>query len=170
MKVGDKITCVDTTGSQSLEYRENYVVGDINQYGNIQVNLAKSPYKILAHYYKPERFIQNTIDFTKSYITRSGKKVRLLAHGSDKKFPIVGEILSKDGKVEELTTWTEEGSLFGDRDSRDDLVEAEKSIDFDDFQASVFADKSVYFSGADINFSITSSQMEEIVKLWNSFE
>jgi hypothetical protein len=180
MKIGDKITCVKTYDSQSLEYDRDYIVADINQYGNIQVRQASPPYATLAHYYKPERFVQvktaksdkkvakNTIDFTKSYMTLGGLQVNLLATSQDANFPILGEIFC-DGKWSS-ENWTADGKYFCDGYASDnDLIEPKQSIECNGFEVFVFADKSVHIIGDDINECLNKSQMEKIFKIWNSF-
>lgn len=55
MNIGDKIICIDSCGSESLEYEHEYTIVDINHYGNLGLKNEKEG-RLLAHYYKPNRF------------------------------------------------------------------------------------------------------------------
>lgn len=54
MNIGDKVIPVDIAGTSSLDPNKEYIVVDINEYGNIGL---KDPAAgcLLEHYYKPER-------------------------------------------------------------------------------------------------------------------
>lgn len=134
MKIGNKIKCINSNQSESLNRGSTYEVVDINQYNNIQVKpLNGEP---LQHYYKPEeRFelVEATepamkIDLSKTYKTRDGKEVRLFAISDDKYYPVVGQ--AKDGDTWNNETWTIEGRFYeGDDFCRpNDLVEVVTEI------------------------------------------
>lgn len=54
MNIGDKVIPVDIAGTSSLDPNKEYIVVDINEYGNIGL---KDPAAgcLLEHYYKPRR-------------------------------------------------------------------------------------------------------------------
>lgn len=66
MKIGDTITCINNQDSDSLELNEEYVVVDINEYGNIGVRHPASG-SLLRHYYKPDRFKDRPVEEPLTY-------------------------------------------------------------------------------------------------------
>lgn len=55
MKIGDKITCTDHSYAQELVIYDTYLILDINERGNFQLqNIGDS--QILPYHYDPERF------------------------------------------------------------------------------------------------------------------
>lgn len=55
MQIKDKIICIDTQDSDSLEYGAEYIIVDINQHGNLGLKNPTTG-SLLNHYYKPNRF------------------------------------------------------------------------------------------------------------------
>jgi hypothetical protein len=181
MKIGDTIECINTIGSESLEYKMEYIVTDINQYGNIQVREDFSPYATLAHYYKPTRFRllsvnpavavkkKKEIDFSKTYLTSGGNKVNLLAMSQDPEYPVLGEVFV-NGKWES-EKWTLDGKFFLDGSCSDsNLVEASQCVECQDFNVHLFADGSVLIDGNDApSITLSKQEMEKIVSIWNGY-
>lgn len=120
MKIGDLVYCRNTRDSKNLKVFEEYLVTDINTYGNIQVK-EKNTGKTLEHYYKPERFRlvnqelkspKTAISLEKQYETREGNEVKILAISDDEDYPVIGQI--KDNGKWVNQTWTREGKCFCD--------------------------------------------------------
>jgi hypothetical protein len=57
MKIGDKLKCIDDRNSNCLNATNDYEIVTVNIHDNIQVKELDYPYTILAHFYKPERFM-----------------------------------------------------------------------------------------------------------------
>lgn len=175
MKIGDTVNCVNSIDSTSLERSREYVIVDINPHGNIQVRQDFGNKETLVHYYKPNRFKlkatdENKINLHKTYTTRDGRKVRLFAISSDPIYPVVGEVVEKDGKSQNYT-WTIDGFYMSSKETtNEDLIPQKQAVAVACRQASVtiFGDRSVLAQQGQISFAFTALEMERIVSAWNS--
>lgn len=181
MKIGEIVQCVRADNSDSLESFCDYKIVAINAYGNIQVRQNFNGHHTLAHFYMPNRFIslnsksktekivdKKEIDFSKTYVSRDGCKVNLLARSQDKIYPVIGEIL-QDGKWNS-EKWKKDGKFFECNEESDlDLIEEKNFVDCVGFKAHVYKDGSVFFDGLHIFQRISKKEMSEIVKIWQKF-
>lgn len=63
------------------------------------------------------------IELGKEYTTRDGKRVVILATNGRGAYPVVGQILQRDGEWDH-NTWTANGNFYSDTSVRtDDLIE-----------------------------------------------
>lgn len=153
MNKNDKVKCINHRDSNSLLLDKTYTVEDVNQYGNIQVRETFDEKRVLAHYYKPERFEmvlarKSKIDLSKKYKTREGKEVKLLAFSDDRSYPLLGQI-KLDG-VWTNETWTFDGQFSQDSGpSKYDLVEVIEKIE-------------LKFSGRNLQLTIREDLVVEV--------
>jgi hypothetical protein len=74
MKIGDKITCTDNSYAQELVIDDTYLILDINERGNFQLqNIGDS--QILPYHYDPERF--EPVDTQEIVVSFGGIKITL---------------------------------------------------------------------------------------------
>lgn len=175
MKIGDTIICKDDKNSNSLNLNKEYIIVQINSFGNIGVQENFGARFLLPHFYKPERFTlvkQKTktknIDFSKTYETRNGGAVNLFCLSNSSEYPVVGEYNDNGEWVN--GTWTMDGRFVRTSDEDEcDLVEVitEKEVDIGGTTVRVYDDKSVYI--CDANISWTNEEMKQLVAAWQSF-
>lgn len=185
MKIGDKIKCTDSWDSNSLNKGSFYSIVDINQYNNIQVQELFGDENILAHYYKPERFILvkdlvkekvkvKNIDWVnKKYKTRNGNDVNLYCLSNSREYPVIGEYC--ENGVWSNESWTLDGRVFIDSETSEyDLVEVktQEVIDCGGFEVTVYADGSIHLLGKEshcLNECINIEDMSKIFAAWKDF-
>lgn len=180
MKIGSIMQCVDANGSESLELFGIYEVIAHNEFGNIQVKNVNSG-QILAHFYKPCRFFltsvkrgakkivdKKEIDFSKTYITRDGCRVNLLAYSQDEIYPIIGEVFQ--GGKWNSEKWKKDGKFFEcDKENDLDLIEQKTYVSCDGFEVFICDDGSIQLYGDFVNASIEKEQIAEIIQIWQKF-
>lgn len=179
MKIGDKIICKNQYRSENLRCGEQYIVADINQYGNIQVENQWG--FTLPHFYKTNRFElleaskdenKNGFDPSKQYKTRNGGEFKFIGFSRDEEFPIIGEFIC-DGQKWQQSGWTENGRFYFENEISDfDLIEISDKIELSigGVPVVVYDDRSILFNGNSATEPLTEKEIDLFVEALKAFK
>ena len=179
MKIGDKIICKNQYRSENLRCEEQYIVTDINQYGNIQVENQWG--FTLPHFYKTNRFelaeqakknVEISFDSSKQYKTRNGSEFQFIGFSRDNEFPIVGEY-RVCGETWQQSGWTENGRFYFENEISDwDLIEISDKIELSigGVPIVVYDDLSILFNGNSATEPLTEKEIDLFVEALKAFK
>ena len=179
MKIGDKIICKNQYRSENLRREEQYIVADINQYGNIQVETLFG--YTLPHFYKTNRFelveqakknAEISFDSSKQYKTRNGSEFQFIGFSRDNEFPIAGEF-RVCGETWQQSGWTENGHFYFENEISDfDLIEISDKIELSigGVPIVVYDDLSILFNGNSATEPLTEKEIDLLVEALKAFK